>query len=59
MPTEHYRSEEAYRKARTFTHIHGIKTHAKTVCINDSGCHTVVHSKSQSKKSSGKKTVSK
>ena len=43
-PTENYRSEEAYRKARAYTHIHGIKTHAKKVCIKGK-CHTVKHGK--------------
>lgn len=59
MPTEHFQSEEAYRKYRAYTHIHGIKTHAKTVCVKGSGCHNVNHSGKQSRKSSGKKTVSK
>jgi len=33
MPTEHYRSKEAYRKARAYTHIHGIPTRAKEVVV--------------------------
>lgn len=33
MPTEHFKSEEAYRKSRSYTHIHGIKTHAKDVVV--------------------------
>jgi hypothetical protein len=45
VPTETYRSPEAYRKARAYTHIHGIKTHAKRVCIKGHGCHKVQHGK--------------
>ena len=33
MPTEHFKSEEAYRKSRAYTHIHGIPTHAKDVVV--------------------------
>ena len=44
MPVETYRSKEAYRKARAYTHIHGIPTHASRVCIKNEGCHTVKHS---------------
>ena len=33
MPTEHFRSKEAYRKSRAYTHMHGIPTHAKEVVI--------------------------
>ena len=32
-PTEHFKSEEAYRKYRAYTHIHGIPTHAKDVVV--------------------------
>ncbi len=52
-PVETYRSEEAYRKARAYTHIHHIPTHAKKVCIKGKGCHKVNHGK----KKSGKKRV--
>jgi hypothetical protein len=45
MPTETYKSEEAYRKARAYTHIHGIPTHAKEVCIKGGKCHKVNHGK--------------
>ena len=51
-PTENYRSEEAYRKSRAYTHIHGIKTHAKKVCIKGK-CHDVHHG--TGKKSSKRK----
>jgi len=55
MPTERFRSKEAYRKYRAYTHIHGIKTHAKRVCIGKS-CHTVKHSnKRKGKKRSARK----
>ena len=50
MPVEHFRSKEDYRRSRAYTHIHGIPTHAKKVCIKGKGCHTVKH---------GKKTVRK
>jgi hypothetical protein len=33
MPTEHFKSKEAYRKSRAYTHIHGIPTHAKDVVV--------------------------
>lgn len=52
MPTETYRSEEAYRKARAYTHIRGIKTHAKRVCIQGRGCRAVKHA---GKKRAGRK----
>jgi hypothetical protein len=56
MPTETYRSEEAYRKSRAYTHIHGIKTHAEKVCIKGKGCHKVQHStKRKSKKRAAKR----
>ena len=48
MPTETYRSEEAYRKARAYTHIHHIPTHAAKVCIKGKGCHKVKHGKKKS-----------
>lgn len=46
MPIEHFKSEEAYRKSRAYTHLHGIKTHAKGVCIKGK-CHEVKHGKSK------------
>lgn len=54
MPTETYRSEEAYRKSRAYTHIHGIKTHASKVCIKGKGCHEVKHGSKRRRKSGGK-----
>jgi hypothetical protein len=33
MPTERFKSEEAYRRSRAYTHIHGIPTHAKYVVV--------------------------
>lgn len=50
MPTERFKSKEAYRKYRAYTHIHGIPTHAKKVCIKGK-CHTVKHSQLGKKKS--------
>lgn len=47
MPTENFRSEEAYRKSRAYTHINGIPTHAEKVCIGkgkNKKCHKVKHS---------------
>lgn len=43
MPTENFRSDDAYFKSRAYTHIHGIPTHAKRVCIKGK-CHKVHHS---------------
>ena len=45
MPTEHFRSEEAYRKYLAYEHMRGIKNHMKTACIKGKGCHTVKHGK--------------
>lgn len=50
MPTEHFKNEEAYRKSRAFTHIHGIKTHAKDVVVGGRK-HAVKHAKRNSRKS--------
>lgn len=56
MPTEHFKSEEAYRKYRAYTHIHGIPTHAKKVCIKGK-CHEVKHHKKyKSKTKKGRRT---
>lgn len=49
MPVENFKSKEAYRKSRAYTHIHGIPTHAERVCIKGK-CHKVKHS---GKKKSG------
>ena len=49
MPTEHFKSEGAYRRYRAYTHIHGIPTHAKRVCIRGK-CHAVKHRKQQRKR---------
>jgi hypothetical protein len=55
MPVEHFKSEEAYRKSRAYTHIHGIPTHAKRVCIKGK-CHDVDHShKRKAKKKTARK----
>jgi len=55
MPVEHFKSAEAYRRSRAYTHVHGIATHAKRVCIKGEGCHTVKHGQ---KRKQGKKRVS-
>lgn len=44
MPTEHFKSNEAYRKSRAYTHIHHIPTHAKNVVVAGKR-HKVKHSK--------------
>lgn len=44
MPTENFKSAEKYRKYRAYTHIHGIPTHAKRVCVKGK-CHKVQHGK--------------
>ena len=49
MPTETFKSEEAYRESRAYTHIHGIPTHAEKVCIKGKGCHKVRHGKKRKK----------
>lgn len=54
MPTEHFKSEEAYRKYRAYTHIHGIPTHAKKVCIGKK-CHKVKHHQKSKKKRTRRK----
>jgi len=56
MPTEHFKSEEAYKKYRAYVHTHGIKTHAKKVCIQGH-CHTVKHSKSKGSKGARKRVT--
>ena len=54
MPTENYKSEEAYRKNLAYRHIHGIPMNAKRVCIKGK-CHEVKHGKKKSKKKGLKK----
>lgn len=49
MPgTEHFKSPESYRKYRAYTHIHGIKTHARDVIVAGRR-HRVHHSMPRSK----------
>jgi len=47
VPTEHFKSEEAYRKSRAYTHIHGIPTHAKEVVVAGKPPHKVEHARSK------------
>lgn len=55
MPTEHFKSPEAYRKWTAYRHIHGIPApHLKRVCIKGKGCHAVKHSKKGRKRASKK-----
>lgn len=49
MPTEHFKSKEAYRKSRAYTHIHGIPTHAVDVVVAGKK-HKVDHSGKKKKK---------
>jgi hypothetical protein len=49
MPTEHFKDEEAYRKSRAYTHIHGIPTHAREVVVGGRK-HKVRHSKRSSRR---------
>lgn len=42
MPTEHFKSKDAYRKWNAYTHMHGIKTHLKTAVIGGK-THEVKH----------------
>jgi len=50
VPTEHFKSKEAYRKYRAYVHIHGIPTHAKDVVVAGRK-HKVHHSKKGRKRS--------
>jgi len=54
-PVEHFKSPDAYRRYRAYTHIHGIPTHAKKVCVAGK-CHAVKHGakKRNVKRRSGK-----
>jgi hypothetical protein len=55
MPTEKFRSKEAYRRSRAYTHIHGIPTHAKDVVVAGRR-HAVKHgSKRMPKRRSGRR----
>lgn len=49
MPVEKFKSKEAYRKYRAYTHIHNIPTHASKVCIGKK-CHKVKHGKKTTRK---------
>jgi len=53
MPTEHFKSEEAYRKSRAYAHIHGIPTHAESVVVAGKK-HKVKHSKKSKRKGGSK-----
>jgi len=54
VPTEHFKSKEAYRKSRAYTHIHGIPTHAKDVVVAGKR-HKVKHGKRMPKRRSGRR----
>ena len=55
MPTEHFKSKEAYRKSRAYTHLHGIPTHAKTVVVAGKA-HEVDHSRDKSRRRAKKRS---
>jgi hypothetical protein len=48
VPTEHFKSAEAYRKFNAYTHMHGIPTHIKTAVIAGKP-HKVKHSLAKKK----------
>ena len=54
MPTEHFKSEEDYRKNLAYRHIHGIPMHAKYVVVAGKK-HKVVHRKKKAKKKVARK----
>lgn len=45
MPTENFKSKEAYRRNLAYRHIHGVPMTATRVCIRGEGCHKVDHSR--------------
>jgi hypothetical protein len=50
MPTENFRSDQAYANWNAYRHIHRIKApHLKKVCIKGK-CHKVIHKKAARKK---------
>jgi hypothetical protein len=57
MPTEHFKSKEAYRKWSAYRHIHGIPAPNLKTAVVAGKAHEVKHSKSEKKK--GKKRGSK
>lgn len=48
MPTEHFKSKEAYRKNMAYRHIHGIPMNAEEVVVGGRK-HKVKHSRSRRK----------
>jgi hypothetical protein len=58
MPTEHYKSEEDYRKSRAYVHLHGIKTHAKYVVVGGKR-HKVKHAGKKKVEASRRKRFAK
>lgn len=49
MPTEHFKSKEAYRKNMAYRHIHGIPFTASKVVVGGKA-HVVKHSDSPSRR---------
>ena len=50
MPTEHFKSKEAYRKWNAYRHIHGIKApHLKTAVVAGKK-HKVKHGKKRARR---------
>jgi hypothetical protein len=55
MPTEHFKSEEAYRKWNAYRHIHGIKApHLKTAVVAGKR-HKVQHTRKKRRNKRGGK----
>ena len=59
MPTEHFKSKEAYRKSNAYRHIHGIPAPNRESVVVAGKKHKVKHSelsRKQGRKRSGKKS---
>lgn len=54
MPTERFKSKEAYRKWTAYRHIHGIAAPNLKTAVVAGKAHKVKHSKKRSRKYGGK-----
>ena len=59
MPTEHFKSKEAYRKFNAYRHIHGIPAPKRTTAIVAGKAHKIQHSSLSRPGKKGKKKGSK
>lgn len=50
MPTDHFKSKEAYRKWNAYRHIHGIEAPNLKIAVVAGKPHKVKHSKKSSKR---------